>query len=319
MGLPVTVYRSTDAGAPVQRITKPSDVIDILKACLVNGYGTMVGAGWNLVFEDASANKAVFSNSLVAGGSGGAVQVEPHSGSNAVGATVRFTAANQITALDSYINKCGFRGFTTNFSSSGKPSKGWTVIATARSFYIIVESPETKLQENFDTNGYAAVIFIGDIESYIPNDPGIFSIATGHQSVGDAFINDYNNATFFCGGSKSAVQLFATDGATDSAGYRMSCDYSSDWLYFAPSTEFDPAVTNTPIDLQRAPLLNAGTPTASLPLCRGFIPGLFVTHIRAFFKIELPIIRTLGGDKYYFPASPMNISCVIQCSGEWYV
>lgn len=50
---PVSVYRSTDTGAPKNDGTA-NCVSTILKACLVTGYGTKAAAGWQMAFEDVA-------------------------------------------------------------------------------------------------------------------------------------------------------------------------------------------------------------------------------------------------------------------------
>lgn len=57
----VTIYRSTDSGAPAlpanANYVGASFYMDIIKKCLVDGYGSKAGAGWSLVYEDTTANK----------------------------------------------------------------------------------------------------------------------------------------------------------------------------------------------------------------------------------------------------------------------
>jgi hypothetical protein len=57
----VTIYRSTDAGAPAlpanANYVKASFFMDIIKQCLVTGYGSKAGAGWSVAYEDTTANK----------------------------------------------------------------------------------------------------------------------------------------------------------------------------------------------------------------------------------------------------------------------
>ena len=50
---PVTLYTSEDAGAP--QITSAAGALKtVLKACLVTGYGTKSGAGWEVLFEESN-------------------------------------------------------------------------------------------------------------------------------------------------------------------------------------------------------------------------------------------------------------------------
>lgn len=55
--MPVTVYRSTDTGAPVLTGQEGS-AITVLDAILVNGYGAKAGAGWTKAFS--GTNKAAY-------------------------------------------------------------------------------------------------------------------------------------------------------------------------------------------------------------------------------------------------------------------
>jgi hypothetical protein len=51
------IYRSTDASAPVLDGTTASAAINVLKACLVDGFGALAAAGWSLQYS--GTNKAV--------------------------------------------------------------------------------------------------------------------------------------------------------------------------------------------------------------------------------------------------------------------
>jgi hypothetical protein len=64
----VTIYRSTDAGAPALpaagNYLGANFYISLLKACLVTGYGSKAGAGWSTIYDDTTTGKrrAAFSN-----------------------------------------------------------------------------------------------------------------------------------------------------------------------------------------------------------------------------------------------------------------
>jgi len=61
----VTVYTSSDTDAPVLNMT-PHSYINVLKACLQDGYGSggsaKAGAGWIVAANDQTAHKAIFQN-----------------------------------------------------------------------------------------------------------------------------------------------------------------------------------------------------------------------------------------------------------------
>lgn len=56
---PVTVFRASDAGAPVLTADIGS-LKTLLKACLVTGYGSKQGLGWQMAFESTDKNVAAF-------------------------------------------------------------------------------------------------------------------------------------------------------------------------------------------------------------------------------------------------------------------
>ena len=64
--MPVRVYRSTDQGAPVVNGT-PGTLIALLRACLVDGYGSQQPAGWSMPFANAGYTKAVFKQGAFSG------------------------------------------------------------------------------------------------------------------------------------------------------------------------------------------------------------------------------------------------------------
>ena len=55
--VPVTVFRSTDAGAPELKV-EPGSLKTLLKTCLVSGYGGKQGLGWQM--HNESGNNVVF-------------------------------------------------------------------------------------------------------------------------------------------------------------------------------------------------------------------------------------------------------------------
>ncbi len=54
------LYRSSDTGAPAHSGTGLGQILTIIRACLVDGYGSRTPAGWTMPFSDLPNNKAVF-------------------------------------------------------------------------------------------------------------------------------------------------------------------------------------------------------------------------------------------------------------------
>lgn len=65
MAIP-TIYRSDDADAPILDGLKGS-LINVLKACLVDGYGDKSSAGWTLSLHAEADFKAIFQNDTITG------------------------------------------------------------------------------------------------------------------------------------------------------------------------------------------------------------------------------------------------------------
>lgn len=56
----VRLYRSTDANAPQLGTTNDGSLFTILRACLVDGYGTRTAAGWTMPFSDIPNSTGAF-------------------------------------------------------------------------------------------------------------------------------------------------------------------------------------------------------------------------------------------------------------------
>ena len=56
----VKLYSYDDVGAPVLGDSNDGSLLSILRACLVDGYGTRTAAGWTMPFSDLPNRKAVF-------------------------------------------------------------------------------------------------------------------------------------------------------------------------------------------------------------------------------------------------------------------
>lgn len=316
MGLPVTVYRNTDVGAPVGMPTKPSDWLTILKACLVDGFGTKASAGWTLDFGSLAELKMVFRNSVADGGTGGAVQVEAHAGTDTVGQLVRFTCANAITALDTFARKCGYRVIPTTNNTSYVG--GWMIVATSRGFWVIQEAGTTGINNSASLSTsapYSEYYFVGDIESSIPNDVGGFTIFAGGTPSSDSASTVYTeNLGNYAG---PGCQLYASDGDIISANY--TADIGRNSTLASSGAEIDPQLSGTPITLTKSSVMRDAPTSAVLPSCRGSIPGLFSTYFFGYKGQAVPIIRTFDGTEFRLINCYYIASNFIQISGEWYV
>lgn len=174
MGLPVTVYRYTDAGAPQLVNATSSEWINILKKVLVEGYGTKAPLGWTLEFENAAAFKVAFRNTTTDGGSGGYFQF---SGANSNNATCLMWASAGMSDLDAFIKDVPYRAFTQQSTH-----RGWEIIGTSRGFYLILhQTNKMTMSDGTGTSSYInfQIYFIGDVESFYANDQSTFTLVSG--------------------------------------------------------------------------------------------------------------------------------------------
>lgn len=305
MGLPVTVYRFDDAGAPQLpsgSVPKMSEIIAILKACLIDGYGTKPALGWTMPFSDDVTLKYVFRNSPT-DGSGGAVQMEDSSGNAETnGAPIICQFGTSITGLDSIINPSYKHSFNM---SSYNDWKEWVLIGTTTGFYFIWNRDGAKTSgRNLSTNG---VLFCGDIESYTPSDNGRFICCINTAYNGDSvngstnyawsFTHAFLNPTTYT--SSGCLKIIGTDGSTDAVDYGLMAPSSpliasaSDYQYTGNDTGvYDRvyiSVKSVPSNAYNL-LAPDGKPyiTSEVhPRVRGHLPG-FIIEISPTYNSEMP-------------------------------
>lgn len=133
MAIP-TVYRSTDSGAPVLATGTSGSALAVIRACLVDGYGSKAPAGWTEEFTDAPNHTAAFRNSTASGGTGCYVRVDDREASLAYRAVVLTTYANMsnvntgtVGTPNRYLYR---RPAYTNTNAA------WTLVATDKAFFI---------------------------------------------------------------------------------------------------------------------------------------------------------------------------------------
>jgi hypothetical protein len=177
MGLPVKVYRWDDAGAPQVVTRKPSEFMNILKKCLVDGYGSKQPAGWTVAFENGVSNQIVFTNDPTKG-TGGSVKLYALNNTNANEGLMYFDPAFSYSNIDTPIKRgyrAGFHPFSSSFDK-------WMVIATSTAFYLIASN--INAVSGYDRRS-DAMIFVGDFNSVLPLDVGRFVAINNPTNNGD--------------------------------------------------------------------------------------------------------------------------------------
>lgn len=323
MGLPVTIYRSTDPGSPLYKPgapLKPSDWLPVFQKCLVDGYGTKAGLGWTLDYGSVAELKMVFRNSIADGGSGGAVKIESNPSTDTVTSGLKFTCANGITGLDAFDRRVG--SVSTLAESNGWYIKGWTLIGTSRGFWFIIEANgNTAVSMNTNCYHYTACFFIGDIDSFIPNDSGIFTCLASGYGRDDPMVDlpTSRDRAMILGspnGTAARATLYEATGGSLYATYSTRSGGHN--ATSSGATLQDPQGLGVPIDLLPEVLVG-GSGSVTLPRIRGVVPGLYTTSYIGWGNDQLPIIRNYGGVDYYLNSGYYIPRAFIQASGEWYV
>ena len=158
----ITVYRSDDAGAPVLSGTAGA-LINVLDACLVDGYGDQLAAGWEKAYSATSrgAYRAASGNRFYLDVTDTDTRYPVLRGyrqMTAIGVgTGPFPSAGQLSS--------GVR--TMKSSASGSTPRPWVLIASPRAFYLWIAADAVEM------SGYTLlvdVVFFGDAVSYLPGD-----------------------------------------------------------------------------------------------------------------------------------------------------
>lgn len=146
-----TFYHSSDAGAPqITASTTAGQIVAILDACLVNGYGAKSAAGWTIEFTDT--NIRVYRAGV---GNRYFLRVD----NSTTGSTFRMNAFSSMTSVnvgsESFIPSANEASNICPFSATAPFA--WTVAANNKFFYLYIRSV---------ASNFAQLYYFGDI---IPN------------------------------------------------------------------------------------------------------------------------------------------------------
>lgn len=159
----VRFYSSNDAGAPVMSGNAAGQIIAILDACLVNGYGAKAAAGWSKPFS--GANIAAYRSGL--GSNQMYLRVDDTaSGSNRAARVAGFETMTDInTGTGQFPTAAGVPGglYWISSYSTETAVRGWLVVASEKFFHLFIDASPA----NTD---YKTWFYFGDINSYKPGD-----------------------------------------------------------------------------------------------------------------------------------------------------
>lgn len=311
MTQPVTVYRWDDPGAPQMSTTSDlwPGILNILKKCLVDGYGTKDPAGWTVDYEDVPGNKCVFRNDTVEG-SGGYVQFWRYNNS-----ITWFQGAASCNGVDQLINPGFVQGInlSTNFTNGR-----WVIIASKTAFYLCLAREGADGISMGATSYSHFDIFVGDLVNTSKNDPGMFFAwglssnsltagSTGLITGGSAFGGINSSAGTNVGMTLTATNTasgykrvpVAVNGAPSTQNYTI-CDFGVSITVSGETVTSGPPKGNTilsPVLLTR----NVSSPTNDEfePDIRGSFPGLSCLPNPHYFGEVWPFFLENKGRNYY--------------------
>lgn len=185
----VTVYRSSDASAPVLTGTAGT-LTALLDACLVNGYSGQTAAGWTKPF--AGTNQGVYKNSAV-DGTGFSLFVNDNGPGAGLGREARVCGFEVPTALGTGTGQfptigqlaIGIgQGVIRKSNTADTVARNWTLIADDTVFYLFAETGDY-------TAPVATMMFIfGDVFSNKSADPYRCAIVARNQENLATYINE---------------------------------------------------------------------------------------------------------------------------------
>ena len=161
----VTVYRSTDASAPLLTNSNGS-LIAVLRACLVDGYGSKPPAGWTAPFT--GTNLIAFKEGT--GGNNRYLRVYDGGADASSHRVANVRAYETMTAVSTGTGPCptpgqvSGNGATISYFQVGRstPHASWVVVATPSFFHLVVEQG--------DDNSYPEYMAFGKFISDLAGD-----------------------------------------------------------------------------------------------------------------------------------------------------
>lgn len=285
----VIVYKSTDSSAPV--LYGAADSLNaLLKACLVDGYGSKAAAGWTSPYYDSATKTRVF---LTGGGNTAYLRVLDNGQSAGGAKEARIIGYESMSAHDTGTGLFPTaaqrtNGFTIRKSSlaDGTTARAWYLFATDSLFHLLIESG--------DTAGACSFASFGKIKSYKASDTFGFWIA-GRAVENSGVVSTANDPGMDRGqlgtlSTSYAVYLMRSyTGAGASVVANCSGDVSrvSSSVVIAGSTGLTyPHQVDGGLYLNRTTLFEQAT-----PCLRGEVPGLwYPAHSQ-----PLPHLDTVSG------------------------
>lgn len=311
MARPVKIYRWDDVGAPQRSPSNASEIVNILKKCLVDGYDAKAPLGWTLEYEDAPNAVAVFRNSPI-NGSGGVFRITPYNTPSAAYIITQSAQAATGAGISDLFNP----GYRNSIPTDANFTR-WILVGDDVSFYLILHHAT----QDFATTTPEVCIFCGDFTPVIPTDTAVF-ICTGANSnstsagltVGTSSIN-MGPLSASSGRNSLINAVISGDSVRSRLGIPTTvsgaAQYNNYALFIAgeagdthPST----AVTSTgypagamihPVAIKLESVVGVTNVfDTEVPFIRGYMPGLISPLYKTHQNATWPVTKDLDGKIY---------------------
>ena len=179
----VRVYRWDDASAPVLT-GQVGSLSALLKACLVNGYGSKAAAGWTSAYS--ATNVEAFTNSSAAGGTGYGVKVS-HTNAQYANAVAYESIDGSGNMTNPFPSAAQFASglFWIASNTADATQRPGLVVADAKRFYMWVGYTVTTAT-GLVTTAFMPMFYAGDLLGLNVADPYRFMIIGGISSTASA-------------------------------------------------------------------------------------------------------------------------------------
>lgn len=316
----VTVYRSTDASAPVLT-GQAGTMVAVLDACLVNGYGSKSAAGWGKPYS--SANIGVY---RAAAGNRHYLRVDDTAAQEAriVGyeamSVVSPSASDGAFPLPAQVSG-GL--FVRKSESSDSVARAWVLIASDKLFYFFPYSNAADPALAIAPNNMAGYMAFGEFNSYKPGDAfNTIIMSAAATGTSGTFGSNARSGGFSGSVGHYVARNHLQFGISLNVGKVAILDPTTYTTTFGVSANLPPFPDSVTGGLNVSPIVITESGHASAALVRGVMPGLWAPlHQNAMNHYD---IVTGAGDlatktlQMVFTASATTLSkLLVEISDTW--
>lgn len=290
-----TVYRFDDPGAPQITTGAPSEYMNVIKKCLVDGYGDKLPLGWSVMDEDTSSSPFLAVKNGAAG-TGGVFMID--ASENNYNSTFTVQCAIDYVDRNTFARVSRKTAQRNGSSSSSHICSNWILIGTERCYYFICTSPSISSRSYFNGSTAQLAWFAGDIDSFINNDPASFTLLIGREDINH---DDDNNMLYHLtyATADDALIMLSVDGSDISQAHSLNSifghAFSQNDASLRTATPTINILTDIYILSSAAVYTSFYTPDdPNFPRLRGKLPGLRITDSVGYMEEAFPFFKTIN-------------------------